>query len=719
MGITHKAFHYHLPRDRFYDVAAAATQQNRFRIVNPQAQFDFLNGELKETAYLGRDARTIEIFLEITWKGDAKEVYGSIKVDDRKRDKQEEFLDKLKASLDALASQKMQKIAEAPPLQDYGSARFATIDDLAKVGYLTSEIHPRRFIVAKCNGQYLALTEEDTNKHAYVCGPQGSGKSSGFFIPNIILRSRTSMVITEATATSEPNPDPQLFKDTAGARASSGSTIYSFNPANLYSTRINPIDVVRNAPEAEKANEAAKIANLISSNSRTMNSGDAEFWQTSERQLFTALILHVAAEDPKFANFRTIRNMLSRGAENLLEIIHESASPIALQEYAAFVNNTNEGFAKGVAQGVMTRLAAWLTPAMVTLTSQSDFTAENLKNEVFTFYLSVPGDRTDLKPIAALVLNYLMQMALSNTANHPVTFLLDEFTNFGYIPGFAERISLVRKTGTSICLGFQDVGQVYKVYRNDEAPIILSQPGTRIFLRPNDLRSAEYISNQLGPMTIVERYHNHSGQEETRTKKRDLMLPSEVQALADSKAIVFTVKTQHGLLIDKFPWQEFAAQHKIKPPERALHTIDQEVLNKHAITPEEARNLKRKPGKNAAREQAPQNQNQQPEPTPEKQPSRKSSANYTAKEAAQHLINALRNNPDKETVMAIYELLDELSRFQEQYTAQEATAEHTTTRPNTAEKSSESEQSEAAPVEQGAPKRQRTRTFKQPPELDI
>lgn len=586
---------------------------------------------------------------------------------------------------------------------DYGSARFGTTDDLAKAGYLTADIHPRRFIVAKQDGRYVALTEEDTNKHAYVCGPQGSGKSSGFFIPNIILRSKTSMVITEATATSENNPDPQLYRDTAGARAQSGSTIYTFNPANLYSTRINPIDSVRNAPEDEKATEAAKIANLISSNSRSLNSGDAEFWQTSERQLFTALILHVAAaEEPKFANFRTIRNMLTRGADNLLELIHQSKSDLALQEYAAFVNNTNEGFAKGVAQGVMTKLAAWLTPAMVTITSRSDFTPANLKNEVFTFYLSVPGDRTDLKPIAALVLNYLMQMALSNSSNHPITFLLDEFTNFGYIPGFAERISLVRKTGLAFCLGFQDVGQVYKIYRNDEAPIILSQPGTRIFLRPNDLRSAEYISNQLGPMTVVERFHNHSGQEETRTKRRDLMLPSEVQALPDSKAIVFTVKTQYGLLLDKFPWQEFAAEHKIKPPERTLHTIDSELLKKHAITPEEARNLKRSPGKQAKQQhQAP---SPQAEPAPQKEASQPvASPDLTAKAAADHLINALRNNPDKETVRAVYELLDELARFQEQYRAQEST---------------ESKEPEAVAAEKGTPERQRKPRFNQPPEID-
>ena len=43
-----------------------------------------------------------------------------------------------------------------------------------------------------------------TNWHALICGPTGAGKSSGFFIPNLLSRVGSSAIVTEATAGFEP-----------------------------------------------------------------------------------------------------------------------------------------------------------------------------------------------------------------------------------------------------------------------------------------------------------------------------------------------------------------------------------------------------------------------------------------------------------------------------------------------------------------------------------
>src|SRR5258708_2469186 len=118
MAQTHKTFHYHLPKDRFFSVAAAAVMQQRIRLVNSQPQFDFLNAELKETTYVGQDAKTTEILVEMKWQGDEKQTYGSIRVDDRKRRQEETYAENIKLSLDQLVEVQIKKIAEEGPETD-------------------------------------------------------------------------------------------------------------------------------------------------------------------------------------------------------------------------------------------------------------------------------------------------------------------------------------------------------------------------------------------------------------------------------------------------------------------------------------------------------------------------------------------------------------------------------------------------------------------------
>ncbi|MFN8658161.1 MAG: type IV secretory system conjugative DNA transfer family protein [Candidatus Obscuribacterales bacterium] len=69
-------------------------------------------------------------------------------------------------------------------------------------------------------------------------------------MPNLIERLGSNMIVTEATPGWEAG---KLYTLTAGWRKQASHTIYSFNPADMSSTRINPIDRVKMASPAEKA----------------------------------------------------------------------------------------------------------------------------------------------------------------------------------------------------------------------------------------------------------------------------------------------------------------------------------------------------------------------------------------------------------------------------------------------------------------------------------
>ncbi len=178
----------------------------------------------------------------------------------------------------------------------YGAARWGTEQELQQNGYFQKTADPKRLIIGRtAGGQYIQVPEFWTHAHAIVCGRTGVGKSRGFFFPQLIERIATSMIVTEATPGYE---DGELYKLTSGWRKMAGHQIYCFNPSDMTSHRINPIDRVRRAPEEEKANLAEKLADLIIMNGESAEGRGDQTWNRSEKLLLIPLIMHAAAGDP-------------------------------------------------------------------------------------------------------------------------------------------------------------------------------------------------------------------------------------------------------------------------------------------------------------------------------------------------------------------------------------------------------------------------------------
>ena len=166
-------------------------------------------------------------------------------------------------------------------------ARWATGEELEQAGYIQGQGNDRCLIITREGGDFLRLPEADTNRHALVCGPTGTGKTTGIFVPNLIERIGTSAIVTEATG-SKGRAD--LYQKTAGYRMANGHAIYSFNPDNLGSDRINPLDRVNTYRAARRVTEVIMQSTTLSS-----HRGD-QTWDMAERLLLTALILHAVGE---------------------------------------------------------------------------------------------------------------------------------------------------------------------------------------------------------------------------------------------------------------------------------------------------------------------------------------------------------------------------------------------------------------------------------------
>ncbi len=517
--------------------------------------------------------------------------------------KSEQFIEMLNSLLD----QNLDRLTAAEPSTRYGSARWAVLpNDLAANNFLTKDIPDDRFVLGKLDHQYITVPPPITDAHCAIIGPAGSGKSTGFLIPNLIERWKTSMIVTEATNNEREQAD--IFNKSAGFRKSMGHQIHWFNPTLMNSTRLNPLDSITNAHPDQRLVTAQKLALIIIRNSQQGNKND--HWDKSAYLLLIALFLEVAegVSDPKYKHIGTVLELLRLGPEGLSEHISNSSSANAIRRYETFYNNSSDGHAKGVIATLAPKLDAWVTPQVIALTAKSDVTLEQLSKQRFTFYLSVPSTRDDLKPLMAMIFNYLLGVLEFRPFAHPLSFLLDEFTNFGYIPGFHNIYTTIRKTKVPFSLGFQDQAQLEDIYGRNQARIIFNNTATKIFLTPSPIDNvqARLISEALGKKTESDPITLANGQTQVREYARHLMLPDEVLSLDKKFALVFSTAIDGNLppvKLLKFKPDEYNwAKEQCPPPTRDDHPIDHSLTM--PLTVVKRATIKTKPSRhNAATDQ--------------------------------------------------------------------------------------------------------------------
>lgn len=569
-----------VPPEKVAELARTAVARGGWRI-------DFVNTELCELA-ANQDKRErkkrvnwqYSYHLVIHWEESQTGSRIEIIVDENNYPwsihKCQEKLQEL-ATVMTQAASRYEKVKQTEkPRTKYGSARWGTLEDIKKAGYWGGFNNSGRLLLSPGEDQeYVSATEDDTIKHAIVVGPTGTGKTSSIFIPNLINRHQKSALVTEARAGNEP---PDLFWKTAKYRAIVGNQkIYHFDPDNLRSVRINPLDSVNSYSDARN------LAQLIVDNTTGKNNYGDDVWPKSEVNMLTTLIGHAAAQD---LHLGYIRALLREGPEGMGEVIAKSPIEQVREDYRGFMNTSREGFRYGVIASLITRLGIWSSPVVVALTEKTDFDIDSLFKDRFTFYLSVPANKSYLKPVAALIFNYLLGHIQSHNFADPPFLVLDEFTNFGMIPDIEKKLSIIRHQKISFMLGFQDFAQLESVYERKAAENIRKQPRTRIFFRPADYEPAEAISKMAGKTTIFDRTMTSSGQIQERETGRWLIEPSEVMNLDEDKIIVFTPSTP-PLMLPKFDWRDFEEATQFPPDCGPELEIDDQTIK-------ECRRAKRK-----------------------------------------------------------------------------------------------------------------------------
>lgn len=583
-----------------------------YHVSRASKQLDQILANERVEEQVGRDWWRHEYRVVLRWRktSDGSGVLVSVDLSEHKgggsQSDCQKRCDKILLELQRDADRALDAKADKEPNISYGAARWGSEQELKTAGYFQSKPDPKRLILGKAQtGSYLQVPELWSYAHALVCGRTGVGKSRGFFIPQLIERIGTSLIVTEATPGYEAG---ELYKLTAGWRKMAGHQVYCFNPSDMSSHRINPIDRIRQAPQELKAALAEKLADLIIMNGETGETKVDQTWNRSEKLLLIPLLLHAAASEPKYGHFGALRWLLLQGPDRLAKVLYRSPSEVAQLEFEGWMRLSGEtNFKYGVFSGLITKLNPWMTDQIVALTETTDIDLEAFKRELFTFYLAVPSRSRDSKLIGSLMVNFLLDHSLEirEEMKYPLAMLLDEFTNFGKISGIADTLSIIRKNKIGLVLGFQNYFQLEQVYSRREAQIILDMPATQVYFKQKNYQEAKQLSDALGRMTIEETTVTDSGRVQEFVQGRALATPEELINLKN-EVIVFTPDTWPLKLSLTSP-TAYDQALAYPPPERERHEVSEFVRSRGRTARQQQeqsppRSQNKKPARNSGSE---------------------------------------------------------------------------------------------------------------------
>ena len=393
----------------------------------------------------------------------------------------------------------------------YGTAGWLTVDDLDGIAKICTWKTAEGYILGQLDtsGRKLITTDPNSrlNGHVAVFGASGSGKSRCYSRNYLIQAAnrRESVIVTD--------PKGELFEDTAQFFRNRGYVVKIFNLVNPEKSDS------WNCLKEIKGNEimAQVFADTVIRNTIVGQGKSDHFWDNSEMNLLKALILRVERgvvfRQMNKQNMGTVYELLTRasGESGLDELFNpKTLTPeerCCVAPYNIF-KQAAENVRGGIILGLGTRLQVFQNEVIKKITEYDDIDLTLPGKRPCAYFCIMSDQDSTLNFLSSLFFSFLfidlVRYADLNggKCDVNVNFILDEFPNIGQIVDFTKKISTVRSRGINISVIFQAISQLENRYPDGMWQEILGNCDTHLFLGCNDPKTAKFISDRAGEITI-------------------------------------------------------------------------------------------------------------------------------------------------------------------------------------------------------------------------
>lgn len=396
---------------------------------------------------------------------------------------------------------------------EYGSARWGTAKD----------IEP--FIAAKFEDNIiLTRTERLTmnnrpkdpktarNKNVLIIGGSGSGKTRFWLKPNLLQCNSksypTSYVVTD--------PKGSIVCECGNALLKHGYRIKIFNTINFQkSMHYNPFAYVH----GEK--DILKLVTTLIANTKGEGKGGDEFWEKSEKLLYTALIAYIHYEAPvEEQNFATLLEFLNsmevreddEEFQNPVDLMFEDLEKrkpdsFAVRQYRLYKLAAGKT-AKSILISCGARLAPFDIQELREITAYDELQLDTLGDRKTALFLIMSDTDSTFNFLISMIYTQLFNLLCEKADDvyggrlpvH-VRCLIDEAANIGQIPQLEKLAATIRSRELSLCLVLQARSQLKAIYK-DNADTIIGNMDSQIFLGGSEPTTLKELNTALGKETI-------------------------------------------------------------------------------------------------------------------------------------------------------------------------------------------------------------------------
>ncbi len=295
-----------------------------------------------------------------------------------------------------------------------------------------------------------------------------------------------------------------------------GYRIKIFNTINFRkSMHYNPFAYIH----GEK--DILKLVTTLIANTKGEGKGGDEFWEKSEKLLYTALIAYIHYEAPKEEqNFATLLALLN--AMEVREDDEEFQNPVDLM-FEALEEKKPNSFAgrqyrlyklaagktaKSILISCGARLAPFDIQELRDITAYDELELDTLGDRKTALFLIMSDTDATFNFLISMVYTQLFNLLCEKADDvyggrlpvH-VRCLIDEAANIGQIPNLEKLVATIRSREISCCLVLQARSQLKAIYK-DNADTIVGNMDSQLFLGGSEPTTLKELNAALGKETI-------------------------------------------------------------------------------------------------------------------------------------------------------------------------------------------------------------------------
>ena len=446
--------------------------------------------------------------------------------------------------------------------EEYGSARFATTDEMKKYADSIEEnnmILTQNARMGMWNNRIKHSFQK--NKNVAVIGDPGSGKTFNFVKPNL-LQCVGSFIVTD--------PKGLLVRETGTLLEKQGYKIKIFDLNALEnSDQFNVFNYIKREIDLDRVLEA------ITEGTKKSNNKGEDFWIQAEALLIRALLafLWIDGKDNDYVpKLSMITDMLriatppNKKTPAPISLCFEEQNEkhpnnYAYRQWKLFEDSFERETRASVLAIAASRYSVFDHYDVSNMVSRDTMNIEKWIEEKTAVFITIPETNGAYNFLASIFITTIMETLrgridkilsgeekLENGKNPLfIQFIIDEFANIGRIPNIDKALATFRSRNMSIIIILQALAQLKSMYKDDWASM-LNNCASLLFLGGDEKETTKYLSERAGKQTINIRNHSHSrgsrgnSTENKQTLARDLMTSDEIGRLDGNQCLLFVTK---------------------------------------------------------------------------------------------------------------------------------------------------------------------------------